>query len=167
MDSNTEDIESKETISSNLESTSPELIEKVKSIIIGFESGELKFVFGDQITSDDTPVEVYLKASNMINGYVPPKEWIDAKNKMMEIMSKYEQIIQGGIKSTPKEYAHAVNDYYRVFSQMRKAGKIKGTFTVTSDKEKISNIENRLDKMDERFNKFETYLKKLADDAGI
>lgn len=150
----------------NLTMLSAELITKVKSMISAFESKQLRFTFPNQLSKDDTPIEQYLKASNIIHGANLSKEAFQTIHEMMEVLTKYEQIILCGIKSTPEQYAHAVNDYYRVISQLMKADIVKGGFTIISDKERLDGVEKRLDGFETKLNGFEEYLKKLADDSG-
>lgn len=146
---------------------SSELITKVKSMISAFESKQLRFTFPNQLSKDDTPIEQYLKASRIIHGGSLSKEEFQTIHGVMEKLSEYEQIILEGIKSTPEQFAHAVNDYYRVVSQLMKADVVKGSFTTISDKERLEIIENRLDDFEVKLNKFDGYLKKIVDQLGI
>lgn len=156
-------IKSKE----NLTISSAELIIKVKSMISAFESKQLRFTFPNQLSKDDTPIEQYLKASNIIHGANLSNEEFQTIHGMMERLTEYEQIILCGIKSTPEQYAHAVNDYYRVISQLMRADIVKGSFTIISDKERLDGFEKRLDGFETKLNGFEKYLKKITDDLGI
>lgn len=151
----------------NLTISNAELITKVKSMISAFESKQLRFTFPNQLSKDDTPIEQYLKASNIIHGADLSNEEFQTIHGMMERLTEYEQIILGGIKSTPEQYAHAVNDYYRVISQLMRANIVKGSFTIISDKERLDGFEKRLDDFETKLNGFEKYLKKITDDLGI
>ena len=142
-----------------------ERLVKVNGSIEAFESGELELDFDDKISSDDPPVAQYLKANRIIDGI--GSETKQARHALIDKLSQYERIIQGMVNATPEQITHAVQDYYNIFSQLRKLGMIKGTFFNSNLKETIDRIENRQNTFEDKLDKLQQFLEKLQKDLGL
>lgn len=142
--------------------TSKERLSKIRDIIEAFESGDLQFDFDDAPKPSDTPLTQYLKATAIIEG--AGVDMAKTKVKIIDNMSLYERVILGMVDATPETITDAINKYYDLFSRLRKADRIKGTYASFDQKQKITEIKNNVTTLQNQVNQIDNTVQGIIKD---